>query len=117
MVLKTVSEISIKLLRVLDRFGRLDGQRFYIVLPATWPDQGLIAIQRLSKAVSNCNPELLGPAQCITFSAGLTTNALGDTADSIIERTERALEQAKKKGGDRTVLLEEALPDEPIIDP
>lgn len=116
-VLKTVSETSIKLLRVLDRFGRLGGQRFGIVLPATWPDQGMIAMQRLSKAVSDCDPDLLGPAKSVTFSAGLTTNALGDTADRIIERTERALEQARQEGGSRTVLVEEALPEAPIIDP
>ena len=74
-------------------------------------------MQRLSKAVSDCNPRLPAPVSTITFSAGLTTNTLGDTADRIIERTERALDQARQEGGSRTILVEEALPDAEIIDP
>jgi diguanylate cyclase (GGDEF)-like protein len=116
-VVKSVSETSIRLLRVLDRFGRLDHERFGIVLPATWPDQGLIAMQRLSTAIAQCGLQTAAPITGITFSGGVTTNAVGDTADRLIERAEKALQQAQQEGGHRSVLLEVALPDMPIIDP
>jgi diguanylate cyclase (GGDEF)-like protein len=105
-VLKTVSDASIKLLRVLDRFGRLGGEEFGIVLPATWLDSGVIAMTRLRAAVSACDWAAITPGTAVTFSAGLTTNATGDTAEKIIERAEQALLQAKAQGRNSTVTLE-----------
>lgn len=116
-VLQTVSQASIKLLRQLDRFGRIENERFCVVLPATWPDQAVIAMDRLSKAIAACDPNLVAPTSAITFSGGLTSNALGDTPDRIIERAHEALAKAKEEGGARTILVEEAMPDMPIIDP
>jgi diguanylate cyclase len=114
-VLKAMAETSIKLLRALDRFGRLDGEEFGIVLPATWLDQGVIAMNRLTKAVADRDWQAIAPGLKLTFSAGLTTNATGDTAESITKRAEKALAQAKSEGRNRTVQAEEALPDMPII--
>jgi diguanylate cyclase (GGDEF)-like protein len=116
MVLKTFSGASIKLLRVLDRFGRLEGDRFGIVLPATWLDSGIIAMNRLSAAVAACNWSGITPGTMVTFSAGLTTNAPGDTADRMVQRAEQALLQAKAEGRNRTVTIEDALPEMPVLD-
>ena len=115
-VLKTVSDASIKLLRVLDRFGRLDDKEFGIVLPATWLDSGIIAITRLRAAVSACDWAAITSGSTVTFSAGLTTNATGDTAEKVIERASKALLQASEQGGNCTVTLEDALPDMPPFD-
>ncbi len=115
-VLKTVSDASIKLLRVLDRFGRLGGEEFGIVLPATWLDSGVIAMNRLRAAVGAYDWAGITPGTAITFSAGLTTNATGDTAEKVIERAEAALLQAKEKGRNCTVTLEADLPDMPMFD-
>ena len=110
-VLKTVSDSAIKLLRVLDRFGRVGGDRFGIVMPATWLDKGVIAMGRLRTAVAACGLDNIAPEFVLTFSAGITTNAFGDSAESIIKRAEKALFQAKQEGRNRTVPAEEALPD------
>jgi diguanylate cyclase (GGDEF)-like protein len=115
-VLKTVSDASIKLLRVLDRFGRLGDEEFGIVLPATWLDSGVIAITRLRAAVSACDWATITPGTAVSFSAGLTTNATGDTAEKVIERAAKALGQAREKGGNCTITLEDALPDMPPFD-
>lgn len=110
LVLKTMSDTSIRLLRALDRFGRLDGEQFGIVLPATWLDQGTIAMSRLTKAVNGQNWDGIAPGLTLTFSAGLTTNAPNDTAESIILRAEKAMRQAKNEGRNRVVQMEEPLP-------
>lgn len=116
MALKSVSETAIKLLRALDRFGRTGGEEFGILLPATWLDQGVIAMGRLTKAVKETDWEKIAPGLTMTFSAGITTNAVNDTAEVIIKRADEALKQAKKEGRDRVIQSEEALPDMPPID-
>jgi len=116
MVLKTLADASIKLLRALDRFGRVGGEEFGIVLPATWLDQGMIAMDRLTKAVEACDWEHIAPDFKMTFSAGLTTNAVNDTAETIMRRADDAMLKAKSEGRNRTVAAEEALPDMPPID-
>jgi diguanylate cyclase (GGDEF)-like protein len=115
-VLKTVADTSTKLLRALDRFGRIGGEEFGIVLPATWLDQGVIAMGRLSKAVGECDWEKITPGVAVTFSAGITTNAVNDTAEVVIKRADEALLQAKREGRNRVAQAEEALPDMPPID-
>lgn len=115
-VLKTVAATAMQLLRTVDRFGRLDGCEFGIVLPATWLDQGMIAMDRLSKAVAKCNWEGIAAGLTVTFSAGITTNAPKDTAELIIKRAEKALAQAKQAGRNQTIQIEEALPDFPPMD-
>lgn len=109
-VLKKTADTAIKLLRTVDRFGRLGGESFGIVLPATWLDQGVIAMGRLSKAVAECDWGDTAPGLALTFSAGITTNAFGDTAESMIKRAEQAMRQAQGEGGARTIQVEEALP-------
>ncbi len=109
-VLKTVSETAIGLLRVLDSFARLGGKEFGIVMPATWLDQGAMAVNRLAKAVAEGEWNHVAPGYAATFSSGITSNALGDTAESIIKRAENALFQAKSEGRNRIVMAEEPLP-------
>lgn len=110
-VLQMVSEAAMNLLRVLDRFGRLGGEEFGIILPATWLDQGGLAMDRLAKAVAACNWEGITPGRTVTFSAGLTTNAPGDTAEAMTKRAEKAMYQAKSEGRNRIVQMEQPLPD------
>jgi len=114
MVLKTLSDCAVRLLRALDRFGRIGGEQFGIVLPATWLDQGMIAMTRLTKAVEAIDWKDIAAGLTVTFSAGLTTNAANDTVEAIIKRAENALAQAKSEGRNRIVQAEEALPEMPV---
>ena len=110
LVLRMMSDASIKLLRILDRFGRLKEEEFGIILPATWLNQGGLAMNRLKKALDACDWESVAPGSRVTFSAGLTTNAPGDSAEILIERAEEALGEAKKSGRDCIVQIEKPLP-------
>ena len=110
-VLKTLADTASKLLRALDRFGRVGGEEFGILLPATWLDQGVIALGRLTKAVEGCDWEHVAAGLTVTFSAGITTNATNDTAEEVIKRADEALSQAKREGRNRIVQAEEALPE------
>lgn len=110
-VLKTVADASLKLLRVLDRFARMENDSFGIMMPATWPDQGGLAMVRLYKALAACDWPGLIPGRTMTVSTGLTSNAPQDTAEMLISRAETALKQAKAEGGNKVVTLEQALPE------
>jgi diguanylate cyclase (GGDEF)-like protein len=116
LVLKAVAETGMNLLRALDRLGRIGGEEFGIILPATWLDQGMIAMGRLTKAVGGYDWEKISLGLTVTFSAGITTNAINDTAEIIIKRADEALLQAKREGRNRIVQAEEALPDMPPLD-
>ncbi len=114
--LKIFAQASVKHLRTLDRFGRFDGARFGVLLPATWLDSGVIAMTRLRAAVGAWNWQDVAPPTPFQFSAGLTTNAPGDTPEKMVERAEKALLQAIADGGNCTSMLEDALPDMPMFD-
>lgn len=107
---KKAAETAVKLLRTIDRFGRLDEQTFGIILPATWLDQGMIAMGRLARVLAACDLGEVTPGFSLTFSAGLTTNAFGDTAESMTRRADQAMQKARSDGGDRSVQAEEPLP-------
>ncbi|MBS0309307.1 MAG: GGDEF domain-containing protein [Proteobacteria bacterium] len=104
--LKTASETMLRILRTLDRVGHFGGANFGILLPATWLDQGAIALRRLTDGIAACRH-----GSALSFSAGLTTNAFGDTVQRITHRAATAMEQASQQGGNRVVQVEETLPD------
>lgn len=108
-LLKTVSDTALSILRTIDRVGHFEAGTFGILLPATWLDQGGIALRRLADGIANCQSGLT-----LSFSAGLTTNAFGDTVQVITQRATTAMEQAAQQGGNRVVQTEEALPDAPL---
>ncbi len=114
LVLRTVSEASLTLLRALDRFARLGGAEFGILFPATWLHQGVTALGRLREAIGACAWDSITPGRALTFSVGLTTNAPGDNAETLMARAEKALKSAKEEGGNRLVQIEKPLP--PMVD-
>jgi diguanylate cyclase (GGDEF)-like protein len=109
-VLQAIARESCLLLRTLDRFGRVDGDVFGIILPATWLHQGVLAMNRLHAFVAAFDWNTVTTGRTITFSTGLTTNAPAETAENMIERAQKALAEAKAEGRDRLVTLEQELP-------
>ena len=53
-------------------------------------DQSLKAIARLKKRVAGCDWNAVAPGLQVTFSTGLTTNAIKDTADIMLARATSA---------------------------
>jgi len=110
-ILRSLAQSALGLFRSLDVLGRIGGHEFALILPATWLDQSDKAIARLTGAVSTADWSGILPALTVTFSAGLTTNAPGDTAEGMIRRAGEALAQAQAQGPGACVQLEQALPD------
>ena len=110
LVLQTIARESCLLLRTLDRFGRLEGDMFGIILPVTWLHQGVLAMNRLHAFVAAFDWNSVTSGRTVTFSTGLTTNAPAETAENMIERAQKALAEAKKEGRNRVATLEQELP-------
>ena len=110
LVLQTIARESCLLLRTLDRFGRLEGDMFGIILPVTWLHQGVLAMNRLHAFVAAFDWNSVTSGRTVTFSTGLTTNAPAETAENMIARAQKALADAKKEGRNRVVTLEQELP-------
>jgi diguanylate cyclase len=110
LVLQTIARESGLLLRTLDRFGRIDGDTFGIILPVTWTHQGVMAMNRLNAFVAAFDWNTVTPGRTVTLSTGLTSNAPAEKADNMIERALKAMAQAKANGANSMETLEQELP-------
>lgn len=110
LALQTIARESCILLRTLDRFGRIDGDVFGIILPVTWLHQGVLAVNRLNAFIAGFDWTDITEGKVVTFSTGLTTNAPAESAENMIERALKALADAKKEGPGSLVTLEQELP-------
>ncbi len=87
-----------------DFVSRYGGEEFAIILPATDATGGIAVAERIRETVSlsrirraNANETISN----ITISAGVATYRPGDTQDTIVDRADRALYQAKNEGRNR----------------
>lgn len=83
--------------------GRLGGEEFAVLLPATGMEGALAVAERFREYVEDCPMCSLNPAIQITISIGIAEYA-PDLAkvDDLLIRADRALYQAKNKGRNRT---------------
>ncbi|MBC3869441.1 GGDEF domain-containing protein [Undibacterium oligocarboniphilum] len=110
-VLQLMAQDALDILRTLDSFGRVAANEFAIVMPTTWLDQSLKALARVRKRLTERDWHTLAVGLQVSFSAGVTTNAIKDSADSMLQRATKALMQAKAKGPDSLAEAELPLPD------
>jgi diguanylate cyclase len=90
-------------LRPSDSVARFGGEEFLILMPNSDTEQGTAVISRLQRELTkrfflHDNRKLL-----MTFSAGISTYARGETQTDVIARADRALYQAKRAGKNRVI--------------
>ncbi|MDW7998134.1 MAG: diguanylate cyclase [Thermodesulfovibrio sp.] len=87
--------LVLKRIRKTDYFGRWGGEEFIIVCPNTSLRKALILAENLRKIVEDHNFNMVGHR---TVSIGVSVFTAKDTVESIINKADKALYEAKNKG-------------------
>lgn len=96
MAIKEVANILKKNARSIDVAARMGGEEFNIILPGVDSKGGIIAAERIRKAISGCKIRKVGK---ITASIGLATFLEhSDKIDELLEITDQAMYMAKRNG-------------------
>lgn len=101
--LQSLMATSRRALRDWDVVGRMGGEEFAVLLPETDTTQALDVAERLRMAVATTDiPVEDGTVVHLTVSTGVATANDGDiTVDSLLNRADKALYEAKRSGRDK----------------
>lgn len=88
-------------LRAGDLLARYGGEEFVVVLPGTSAQVGLRIAETLRAGIEGIGFRGQQQPVSITLSCGVTQVQPDDTANSVFERADRALYQAKRRGRNR----------------
>lgn len=91
-------------IREYDRAYRYGGEEFLIIFNRANREEAKNVAERIMKAVRNNKLIYKNQVIRITLSMGLTEHQKGDTLESMIERADAAVYQAKQEGKDRLVV-------------
>ena len=98
-VLKKVAERMQNCLRPYDTIGRVGGEEFLIIAPASPSEEAVTLAQRVITSIS-CEPVVDGEfSVTVTASAGVSVINIDDAeADDLLRRADRSLYEAKNRG-------------------
>jgi len=99
--LRHYAQVVQNAVRASDRFGRLGGEEFVLLMYDCDPARALIHAQRVCDALRDTPLYLQGGEVQMTTSGGLASYQPGDSADVILARADVALYRAKEQGRDR----------------
>lgn len=109
---KALSKLSQKIqesLRSLDTFGRWGGEEFLIVIPQTTREEIPVIAEKLRRIIEETKCSVSDKLSC-SFGVSLFENE-SDSADSLIEKADKAMYEAKAKGKNRVVFFDDIIQD------
>jgi diguanylate cyclase (GGDEF)-like protein len=99
-VLQKTADIIKNSIRTVDIAGRFGGEEFVIILPGTKEEGAVAVAERIRKSIETYP----FPHRKITASFGIALAKNSDSIDSLLERADQALYQAKRQGKNRFYL-------------
>jgi len=94
--------------------GRHDGDQFLVLCPATAGEQASKRAERIRRVLTGLQLAELGDWP-LTGSFGVTQGISGDTIDSLLSRTDKALYSATHRGRNLTYYYSPNVPSEPLL--
>ena len=105
-VLKVFKKIPENCLRKSDFIARYGGEEFVIILPNSDVEKVKEISERVRKFVETQNFDDIDAGFSITVSIGATHYYQRETADDLMDRSDKALYQAKENGRNQVVYIE-----------
>ncbi|KPH66247.1 hypothetical protein ADT71_07395 [Novosphingobium sp. ST904] len=99
-VLRRVAQTCAVTLRGSDFVGRVGGEEFVVILPATSTEMAFAVAERVRRSVEQLDWAPLD-LQRVTVSIGLTNHVAGMDREGLLAEADRALYQAKNEGRNR----------------
>lgn len=100
--IKAIAEVLKNNARSIDIAARMGGEEFNLILPGVDSAGGLVAAERIRKAIEGVELEKIGH---ITASLGVATYLEhSDDLDELLELTDHAMYESKRKGRNRVTL-------------
>ncbi len=84
-----------------DCFGRVGGEEFLLVMPATGREDAMAIVERMLTVIRFSRPLSDSPDFSYTCSAGIAACLPSDSASELYRRADQALNDAKMSGRDR----------------
>jgi diguanylate cyclase (GGDEF)-like protein len=100
-VLSAVADVLREHLRPTDLIARFGGDEFAVLMPSLQLPEATLAGERLREQV--LATALPHPVKSVTISVGVTASNAGDDLDSLVQRADAAMYQAKTQGRNRVV--------------
>jgi len=105
-VLQAFATKTKDMIRSTNFLARYGGEEFILIMPEADTPTAHALLEKIREGITQMQPKSLGTQNPITVSGGLATFQLGEKADDLIERTDKALYQAKDDGRNRVVIAE-----------
>lgn len=105
--LQIVARMMTKNIRQTDFLFRIGGEEFVLLLPKTTAENAQPLVEKIRRSVAESSFHFKLKKVDITLSAGLTEITDIDNAESIYERADAAMYQAKQEGRNRLVIRTE----------
>ncbi|GAB4255445.1 MAG: hypothetical protein Kow0065_03500 [Methylomicrobium sp.] len=102
--LKIIAKLLSENCRHLDFLSRFGGEEFTMLLPDTDQDSALILANKLRLIIEKTRFNSGNGIITITLSCGISQFREGDTAESVFDRADKALYQAKQSGRNRCLI-------------
>ncbi|MEM7540366.1 MAG: diguanylate cyclase [Pseudomonadota bacterium] len=103
-VLKTVAEKIRDGIRTSDVLARYGGEEFVLLLPETAAAEAVTLVDKLRENVQSCTFKHKDTPVEITFSAGIAAFGPQSDIESVFERADRAMYEAKQSGRNQVVV-------------
>ena len=103
--IKSIAEVLKSNARSIDVAARMGGEEFNLILPGIDSAGGLVAAERIRKAIGGVELEKIGH---ITASIGVATYLEhSDDLDELLELADHAMYESKRRGRNRVTLAEQ----------
>ncbi len=100
-VLQSVVGLITSQLRAYDIFGRLGGDEFLVIAPETHGEKSGCLYERLLTSVNGSVIHTAVGELSITLSLGVVSPGPNEELEKILDRADKAMYQAKRKGGNQ----------------